>query len=126
MNDHTDSPKYSIPPPDHSGLEAVPLSHLEPAHQHQQQWTHPPQDPSLYPALNAPPQKEFYGVSPGGSWAELPLRPGPAAEPKERILGLSVKRFWMILIVLVVIIAVAIGAGVGAGLATRSQADSSR
>ena len=65
MNDHTDSPKYSIPPPDHSGLEAVPLSHLEPAHQHQQQWTHPPQDPSLYPALNAPPQKEFYGVRPG-------------------------------------------------------------
>jgi hypothetical protein len=124
MNDYTDSAKYTVPPPDHSGLQAVPLSQLEP--RYQQIWNSPPQNLPVNPALLNTPQKEFYGVNPDGSWAELPLRPGPAAEPRERILGLSVKRFWIILIVLVVIIAGAIGAGVGVGLTTRSQADSTR
>jgi hypothetical protein len=123
MNDYTDSSKYTVPPPDHSGLQTVPLSQLEPGYR--QIWNPPPQMP-LNPALLNTPQKEYCGVNPNGSWAEFPLRPGPAAEPKERILGLSVRRFWIILIVLIVIIAGAIGAGVGVGLTTRSQADSTR
>ncbi|KAK4153294.1 hypothetical protein C8A00DRAFT_15472, partial [Chaetomidium leptoderma] len=46
------------------------------------------------------------------------------SEPKQRILGLSVRRFWIILIVLVVVVAGAIGGGVGGGLAARNASSS--
>ncbi|KAK4147862.1 uncharacterized protein C8A04DRAFT_24421 [Dichotomopilus funicola] len=45
--------------------------------------------------------------------------------PKQRILGLSVRTFWIILIILVVVVAGAIGGGVGGGLAAQSKASSS-
>jgi hypothetical protein len=44
----------------------------------------------------------------------------------EKILGLPVKTFWIVLVVLVVILAGGIGGGVGGGLAAQSRAKSSR
>jgi hypothetical protein len=67
-------------------------------------------------------QKDMYHPSEG---IEAPERAYTVTEPKRRILGLSVRAFWIIVIVLVVIVAGAIGGGVGGGLAAQSRANSS-
>ncbi|KXX77421.1 hypothetical protein MMYC01_205014 [Madurella mycetomatis] len=62
-------------------------------------------------------------------WVSQPVEPLPHnqeySQPKRRILGLSVRAFWIIVIILVVVLAGAIGGGVGGSLAARGGADSS-
>lgn len=96
---------------DHSNLEvAPPPAGLEPASLHQD-WS----DLS---------QKELYYQRP---WADVSEETVPKNdEPKQRILGLSVRRFWAIVIILAVLVAAAIGGGVGAGLAAQRQTSPSR
>ncbi len=72
-----------------------------------------------------PPQKELYNPPLGTTWGDASQGPNPPTEPKQRILGLSVKVFWIVIVLLVIIVAAGIGGGVGGGLASRSRADSS-
>ncbi len=67
-------------------------------------------------------QKEVYTPR---TW-DAPENANPPVEPKQRILGLSVRTFWIVVVLLVVIVAGAIGGGVGGGMAAKSRADSSR
>lgn len=60
----------------------------------------------------------------GQSGGQLPYNQ-EYSQPERRVLGLSARTFWIIVIILVVILAGAIGGGVGGGLAGRSGADSS-
>ena len=67
-------------------------------------------------------QKEVYTPR---TW-EAPQSANPPVEPKQRILGLSVRAFWIVVVLLVLIVAGAIGGGVGGGMAAQNRADSSR
>lgn len=104
------TPKYVVDA-DHSGLELVPTPGLEPTHDawldHHQKGLYNPPRWSAAPEVADPP-------------SEAP------SEPRQRILGLSVRAFWLMIVALVVILAAAIGGGVGGGLAARNRADSSR
>ncbi|KAH6845643.1 hypothetical protein B0I37DRAFT_417167 [Chaetomium sp. MPI-CAGE-AT-0009] len=102
------TPQYS----DHSNLEvAQPEPGLETAPVHNNWNNH---DAS---------QKESYYQR---AWADVSEGTVPQNdEPKGRILGLSVRRFWAIVIILVVVVAAAIGGGVGGGLAAQRQTSSS-
>lgn len=105
--DRGSSPNYWNTATDHGGLEPVPDAGLEPSHGG---WGDQSQKELYNPA-------GIVGASDGA---------GLGAETNQRILGLSVRRFWTILILLVVVIAGAIGGGVGGGLAAASRASSSR
>ncbi|KAK3299565.1 uncharacterized protein B0H64DRAFT_355768 [Chaetomium fimeti] len=100
---------FSTPPySDHSNLEVAPAG-LEPAPGHQD-WS----DSS---------QKELHYQR---AWADVSNGTVPQNdEPKQRILGLSVRRFWAVVIILVVVLAAGIGGGVGGGLAAQRQTSSS-
>lgn len=96
--------------PHYSELEAVPPGlQPVPGQQNQQNWGGQGQF-----------QKEDHyqrdlTQAPGGALA-------PNTPNKQTILGLSVRRFWAIVIILVVVLAAGIGGGIGGGLAARSQA----
>ena len=101
MADQGTGPKYYATA-DNSGIEYVPHSALE----------------------SAPPDQ---GHSPGQQTLQ-PYMLGAYTDPSQpdktqRILGLSVRTFWIVLIILIVILAGGIGGGVGGGLAARSRAD---
>ncbi len=108
MDRNSTPPKYLAPGYDHSDLEAVPIPQLEATGWHQQQQ-----------------QQQEMVQSPPGAWVEPPQAINLPVEPPQRILGLSVKAFWILVVLLVVIVAGGIGGGVGGGLAARSRADSS-
>jgi hypothetical protein len=111
------TPPYS----DHSNLEVAPAG-LEPAPVHQD-WSNPSAAP-VHHDWSDPSQKELHYQR---AWADVSEGPVPQNhDPKQRILGLSVRRFWAIVIILVVVLAAGIGGGVGAGLAAQKQTSSSR
>jgi len=100
--DRNSTPKYPVPEYDHSGLEAVPIPHLETG-----SWHHQQQDMGHGP--------------PSTTWVEPPQVANLPAKPRQRILGLSVKTFWILIVLLVVIVAGGVGGGVGGGLAARGS-----
>ena len=105
MADQPSGTKY-FATPDHAGLQLDQHSGLEPV---SQDWGHSPTS-----------QDNLYNT-PGG-YTDGTSQPSKS----QRILGLPVKTFWIILVVLVVILAGGIGGGIGAGLAARGRAVSSR
>jgi hypothetical protein len=98
MTERDSTPNYPVTVGDYSGLEALPHSALEPV----------------------PAQKQYSNYNPP-VWAEPVAAASAPSEPKQKILGLSVRAFWTIVILLVVILAAAIGGGVGGGLAARNS-----
>ena len=67
-------------------------------------------------------QQQDMGHGPSSTtWVEPPQGTNLPAEPRERILGLSVKTFWILIVLLVVIVAGGVGGGVGGGLAARGS-----
>jgi hypothetical protein len=97
MTDPDSTPNHSVTMHDYSRLEPLPHSALEPV----------------------PAQKEYYNPP---AWAEQPVGGSRPYEPKQKILGLSVRAFWTIVVLLVVVLAAGIGGGVGGGLAARNSA----
>ena len=103
--------------PDHSGLQPVQpgLEYVQPGLEPvpQERWKQAYTPASYYTDI---------------SQAKLQPEPEPAAfkSHSQKILGLSAKTFWIVVVVLVVILAGGIGGGVGGGLAAQSRADSSR
>jgi hypothetical protein len=120
MSDERSAPKYPVSTDDHSGLQPVPVPGLE-------------RVPSGWARQNAwreQQQKEHYSPDVAPTWSAA--APGKAAppnepnEPKPRILGLSARVFWIVIIGLVLVVAGAIAGGVGGGLAAQRRADSLR
>ncbi|KAL2257857.1 hypothetical protein VTK26DRAFT_9074 [Humicola hyalothermophila] len=104
-----------IPPqPDYSGLQHVAQSDLEPLPDHS---TLEPLPPNFYQQR----AKEAYAAAAYAPYGQ-PLYQEPQ---REKILGLSVKAFWTVIVLLVLVVAGAIGGGVGGGLAARGRAESS-
>ncbi|KAL1844366.1 hypothetical protein VTJ49DRAFT_45 [Mycothermus thermophilus] len=142
------APEYSASPPrmdsakpePYSNLEPTPVSGLEPAMPHQ--WLHPPAQPPP-PGLS----KGMYGGPttwsatsdlPPGAVTTATAGPGypphgesqPGLEvvrgPEERrILGLTVRKFWIVVCILVLILAAGIAGGVAGGMAAQRQSNSS-
>lgn len=114
MEDRLSRAKYTVNEHVNSGLEAVPLSGLEPQQQPWSQKEHYQNNYGNYGNNSNNRQLDHEGL-------EVAARPGGS---KQRILGLSVRAFWIIIIILVVVVAGAIGGGVGGGLAAQSKASS--
>lgn len=117
---------------DHSGLQHVEYSGLEPVQHHAGLEPIPPsfQQQSVKEAHAAayPGYPETYNQQ---SWIQPPSdAPHEAVsqggQRREKILGLSVRAFWIVVVLLVLVVAGAIGGGVGGGLAARNRAESSR
>ncbi len=118
MADHRlSSPKYLVMSNDNSGLEPVPISGLESATTAHQSLAYYQQEKEACESSTA-------AWSVAAEEANTPV--DGQAPGKPRILGLSVRAFWTVVIVLVVVLAGAIGGGVSGGMAARSRGGSDR
>ncbi|KAK4136678.1 hypothetical protein BT67DRAFT_187736 [Trichocladium antarcticum] len=126
-----------LEPVQQSGLELVQQSGLEPVQPARPETALPA--PPAPPALPAPPapsaswarSHEHEAQIPHPGWQEQTYTykhesyPDTAQSSKtQRILGLSVRTFWVVVVILVVLLAAGIGGGVGGSLAARRRAES--